>query len=228
MASRDPLELSGLDPDVINANIATNNARPENASLLREKRLAAEGKANKAKASTSSALPPPPPDPPPPPPVDIPALLDKIAAYRERFPHLKSRNGKLSAKSAPEEVKDELHYIESQLGSNNANSSIAAQMLVSAMSAVELCTETYYNPLGLRLSGLTAVTKQNMHEFQPLLDELMIKHSWGVATSPEFRLVMVIGATILTVNSANQNPETANAVRAMAARMQAPPGTSDL
>ena len=43
------------------------------------------------------------------------ALLDKLSAYKERFPHLKSRN-KLSGKSTTAEVMDEMHYYESQLG----------------------------------------------------------------------------------------------------------------
>ena len=48
-------------------------------------------------------------------PVDKSSLLDKIEAYRERFPQLKARN-KLTGKSTTEEVQDELHYIEQQVG----------------------------------------------------------------------------------------------------------------
>jgi hypothetical protein len=60
-----------------------------------------------------------PVEPPPPPPIEyLRSMIDKINAYKERFPHLKSRNSKLTPKSSYEEIEDELHYIELQLGTS--------------------------------------------------------------------------------------------------------------
>jgi hypothetical protein len=91
------------------------------------------------------------------------------------------------------------------------------------MTCLERSTE-YYNPLNLDLRGLGAVTKQNMHEFQPIIDELLIKYNTGLYAPPELRLAMAIGATVLTVHAANQNPEVAKAVRAMHKTVNQPPG----
>jgi hypothetical protein len=64
-----------------------------------------------------------------------------------------------------------------------------------------------------------------MHEFQPIIDELLIKYNTGLYTPPEIRLVLAIGATVVTVNAANQNPEVAKAVRAMHKTVSKPPGS---
>ena len=66
----------------------------------REERLANKGMAAPAMGGGGSA-PVPEPD------VDKSALLDKIGAYREKFPHVKSRN-KVSGKASLEEIEDEL------------------------------------------------------------------------------------------------------------------------
>ena len=158
--------------------------------------------------------------PPPPSPEELRVMLDKIGAYKERFPNLKSRNKKLST---PEEIEDELHYIQLQLGSSTQSGNFGALALCTAMTCLERSTE-FYNPLNLDLRGLGAVTKQNMHEFQPIIDELMIKYNTGLYAPPELRLAMAIGATVLTVHAANQNPEVAKAVRAMHKTVSKPPG----
>jgi hypothetical protein len=154
-------------------------------------------------------------------------LLDKITAYRERFPHLKKRNT-LSGKSTLEEIEDELHYCELQLGSQGGGQNLGATVLFGTMLGVEKFTNDYWNPLGLNLTGLGAVTQQNMSEFQPILDELMIKHNAGVYTSPEWRLALAIGATVITVNAANHNPEVARAVKKMNMTVNKPVGSADL
>jgi hypothetical protein len=148
-------------------------------------------------------------------------LLDKITAYRERFPHLKKRNN-LTAKCSIEEIEDELHYLELQLGSQGNTTNFSATVLYGTMLGLEKVTKDYWNPLGLDLNGLGTVTKQNMDQFQPILDELMIKHNAGTYTSPEWRLALAIGASVLTVNAANQNPEMARAVKSMNQAVQRP------
>ena len=107
----DPLALSGLDPERIDEAIQEKKVKPpkppseieiakEQRLLKKEERLAGGG------ASSSAA----------PPPADNYAarskLLDKLGAYRERFPWLKSRNKTVKNM---EEIEDELHYFELQL-----------------------------------------------------------------------------------------------------------------
>ena len=150
-------------------------------------------------------------------------MLDKIGAYKERFAHLKSRNKKLST---PEEIEDELHYLELQLGSSQGVN-IGASGLCMAMTCLERSTD-YWNPLNLNLTGLGTVTQQNMHEFQPIIDELMIKYNTGMYTPPEWRLALAIGATVVTVHAANQNPEIAKAVRTMGKPVNKPPNADAL
>ena len=171
-----------------------------------------------AMASTSTIEPPPPPSP-----EELRTMLDKINAYKERFPHLKSRN-KTSPKSTPEEIEDELHYLELQLGSSTQSGNFGAAALCTAMACLERSTD-YWNPLHLDLRGLGHVTKQNMHEFQPIIDELLIKYNTGLYTPPELRLALAIGATVVTVHAANQNPEMAKAVRAMHRTVSKPTGS---
>ena len=65
-------------------------------------------------------------------------FLDKIGAYKEDFPNLKSRN-KVGPESTPEEIEDELHYIQLQLGSSTQSGNFGAVELCKAkgMAATE-------------------------------------------------------------------------------------------
>ena len=130
------------------------------------------------------------------------ALLDKILQYRERFKSIKKRNN-VSIKSSVEELKDEIHYIQSQLGVPERDDNPASLALIAAMFGLEQLTERHYNPLNLDLGGLGQTTKENIDKFEPLLDELMIKHGKQLALSVEWRLALLLGTTVLTVHSAN-------------------------
>jgi hypothetical protein len=221
----DPLELSGLEPDVIQlsveerkvtkGNIKSKEAldverQREERLSTKEKRLSMEARteAVAARADASSAAPPV---------EEKSALLDKLYAYRERFPHLKARN-KVDAKSSVEVIKDEIHYLELQLGSTNATGSIGSHILHGAMAGVEHVTTYYFNPLNLNLRGLGRVTKENMSEFEPIVDELMIKYGAGTYMPPEYRLILTIGATVFTVHAANTgDPAVGHALNKMSA-----------
>ena len=93
--------MGGLDPGNISAVIEEKSkARikpPSELDLKKEERLAQKEQrltASKERAAAASASGPSvTPDP-----IDISRLIDQITSYRERFPHLKSRN-KISAKS---------------------------------------------------------------------------------------------------------------------------------
>lgn len=133
------------------------------------------------------------------------SLLDKIGKYRERFTKLKKRNGSLNIKSSLIELSDEVHYIEQQLGREEgpAGSLKPANMcFVASMYGIEHGTNVY-NPLGLKLSGLGQTTQQSIQQFEPLLDEFMIKHSMDLTASVEFRIIMMIVTTVATVHMAN-------------------------
>ena len=225
----DPLGLADLNPDSINERIAERagpkQKPPTELDLKKEARLAEKEKRLAASLKAPSEDPPTAP-PPPINDLDRSVLLDKIFAYRERFPQIKKRNN-VSAKSSIEEIADELHYCELQLGSRTTHN-LPATVFMAGMMGIEKGTRDYWNPLGLNLNGLTAVTQQNMDEFQPILDELQIRHNAGLYTSPEWRLALAIGASILTVNAANQNPETARAVHSMNQTVKAPKDSKDL
>lgn len=237
-SSKDPLGLAELDPDVIQTKIDARDKKtgkaPSELELQKEARLAEKEKrlatgfseptrgkkAHPPEAPTSAPMPPQK--------ADRSVLLDKVAAYRERFPHLKKRNT-ISPKSTLEEIEDELHFIELQLGSSQGGThNIAATVLYGTMLCIERATFEYWNPLGLNLNGLGTVAQQNMDQFQPILDELMIKHNAGTYTSPEWRLALAIGATVMTVNAANQNPEMARAVKSMNQAVNKPKGGEGL
>lgn len=216
----DPLNLIELDPVMLSA------AQEERAALKKAKagpskdKAPTEPKELKKQKEVVAAMESTPQELPPS-PEELRVMLDKIGAYKERFPNLKSRN-KVGPKSSPEEIEDELHYIQLQLGSSTQSGNFGAVALCTAMTCLERSTE-YYNPLNLDLRGLGAVTKQNMHEFQPIIDELLIKYNTGLYAPPELRLALAIGATVLTVHAANQNPDVAKAVRAMHKTVNKPP-----
>lgn len=133
------------------------------------------------------------------------SLLDKIGKYRERFTKLKKRNGSLNIKSSLIELSDEVHYIEQQLGREEgpAGSLKPANMcFVASMYGIEHGANVY-NPLGLKLGGLGQTTQQSIQQFEPLLDEFMIKHSMDLTASVEFRIIMMIVTTVATVHMAN-------------------------
>ncbi len=231
----DPLSLSELDPEKIQGRIDARDKKtgkaPSELDLQKEARLAEKekrlgtgGACSQRKASMPSEVPS---TAPPPPPKDRSVLLDKITAYRDRFPNLKKRNN-LTAKCSIEEIEDELHYLELQLGSQGGVQNFGATVLYGTMLGLEKVTNDYWNPLGLNLNGLATVTQQNIDQFQPIIDELMIKHNAGVYTSPEWRLALAIGATVMTVNAANNNPEMARAVKSMNQAVNKPAGADKL
>ena len=218
----DPALMSDLDPikveESVNKRKAKNPVSAQNAATAaaREERLAS-GSAPKASPAPSAPAQIEEPK-------DRSALLDRIVAYRERFPKLKSRN-KVSGKSTTEEIEDELHYIEQQLGSREGSS---IPLLLIALGGIEQVSHVY-NPLGLKLTGLASVAKDNSEQFEPIMDELMIKYGASVAIGPEFRLVLAIGSLVYTVHSANSGDlRTAAAMKKMSEVVNPPAGANDL
>lgn len=226
----EPAALEAIAQNKIDGSRPQTSAQKDAASRsaqkeerLREKEDRLQGKRGSAPPPAPAPAPAPTPTPTPPPkPVDKSTLLDKIEAYRKRFPGLKKRNN-VSIKSHVEECIDELHYIEMQLGSADGNDGVAAMAFISAMNVAETVTSKYYNPMGLRLEGLTQVSKDNMNQIAPILDELMIKYATGMYVGPETRLVMTVGAMMATVHAANSgDPRTAD-ILSRASEVVAPP-----
>lgn len=227
----EPTALEAIAQNKTDSSKPQTTAQKESASRSAQKEERLREKEDRLQGKKGSVHPPPvsvppPPPPPPPNPVDKSTLLDKIDAYRKRFPGLKKRNN-VSIKSHIEECQDELHYIEMQLGSADGNDGVAAMMFVSAMNVAETITTKYYNPMGLRLEGLTQVSKDNMNQIVPILDELMIKYATGMYVGPETRLVMTVGAMMATVHAANSgDPRTAD-ILSRASEVVAPPKGSE-
>ena len=218
--SEDPLRLGGLDNEVIEAQVETRKGgkgvkRDSAAAMLR-----AETAAKKEERMNREPAPMAPP--PPEVPVENKSfLLDKIQAYRERFPHLKSRN-KVSARSTIDEIDDELHYLEQQLGQKEGH--MGHQLFMLTLTGLEHVTTKHYNPLGLNLIGLATVANDNQEQFAPILDELFIKYATNMYVGPEMRLVMATATLIYTVHSANTgNPQVAKAMEAMSKQAPVPP-----
>ena len=151
------------------------------------------------------------------------ALIDKITAYREKFTWLKKRNGSLSAKSADAELLDEVHYIEIQLGSKAASdSNVGINLFGAAMNSLEMSTHVF-NPLNLQLGGLGKIATENADQFKDVLDELVIKYTTGMHVSPEGRLLLGVGALVMTVHAANTGDPR---VKAALERMNLAPDVS--
>ena len=233
MASKDPLDLAGLDPANLAKVLDGKNSKgkvptelevKKEARLeLKEQRISKGLSAGKSGGNQSET----------PPPavhfdvVDKSSLLDRLGAYRERFPNLKKRNN-VTAKSGVEDILDELHYCEVQLGSKQ-DGSMGCTLLHGTMVAVESFHRDVWNPMGLRLTGLGQITKDNMSEFEPIVDELMIKYGAGMYMSVEMRLALAIGATVLTVHGANSgDPRIATALEKMNQKVAMPESGKDL
>ena len=184
--------------------------------------------APKSKCKSSKQKAPPPPAPSAPPPAEpkmseeekairkeIEAkerqgMLDKITNYRERFKHIKKRNN-VSGKSSWDELADELHYIEAQLGAQSDNNA-ASIALIAGCYGIEHVNQQF-NPLGLDLTGLGTTVKSNIAQFEEILDELVIKYNMGMYMGPETRLVLLLTATVATVHAANSgNTQVATAM----------------
>jgi hypothetical protein len=228
MSSRDdPLALSGLETKVIEEKLAAKNAKgkhPSELDLMKEQRL----KAKEDRLNTFPSKPPTAPEKPSAKPVEDPQkLLDKIGAYRERFPNLKTRNPKLSAKSSVDEMQDELHFLEMQLGTSK-DTSLGNMLFIGTMVGIETITQRY-NPLNLHLEGLGKVAKDNIEQFTPLVDELMIKHSANIYVSPEARLMLSVASLVMTVHSANSgDPRLAEAIKRVSQPATKPAGSENL
>ena len=116
-SARDPLDLAGLDPGNISKTIDDKKGGkskvPTELEVKKEERLAS--KESRMAKGLSNPIPPAgkggqmaPEAGPPPEVYDKSYLLDRLGAYRERFPHLKKRNN-VTAKSGVEDILDELH-----------------------------------------------------------------------------------------------------------------------
>ena len=227
-SSKDPLSLSGLDPEVISKEVDAKKAKtkaPTELDIKKEERLAMKEKRLSVTAPIAPEIKKEPP--PEPTQADKSALLDKLGAYRERFPHLKKRNN-VSVKSSADDILDELHYCELQLGSKQ-DGNMGSMLLHGTVLAIETIHRDVWNPLGLNLNGLAKVTKDNMAEFQPIVDELVIKYGAGMYMSPEWRLALSMGALIMTVHGANSgDARIATALEKMNAGVKMPADASDL
>eukprot|EP00964_Phaeocystis_antarctica_P124814 scaffold88458_cov61-Phaeocystis_antarctica.AAC.1 len=106
-SARDPLDLAGLDPGIISKTIDDKKGGkskvPTELEVKKEERLAS--KESRMAKGLSNPIPPAgkggqmaPEAGPPPEVYDKSYLLDRLGAYRERFPHLKKRNN-VTAKS---------------------------------------------------------------------------------------------------------------------------------
>ena len=111
----DPLNLIELDPVVLSAAQEERVAAKKKGGASSSKAPSEPKEMKKQKEVVAAMAETPQELPPPPSPEELRVMLDKIGAYKERFPNLKSRNKKLST---PEEIEDELHYIQLQLGSS--------------------------------------------------------------------------------------------------------------
>ena len=225
--SDDPLRLGGLDAEAIGemveAKKMTKKAKDPIAAKNAETAAKREERLQTGRADPQPSAPMP--TAPPAPVKDKSLMLDKIEMYRQRFPNLKSRN-KLSGKSSTEEIEDELHYCEQQLGQKEGN--MGMHVFFMAMAGLEEVTH-HYNPLGLNLSGLTQVARDNGEQFGPILDELMIKYATNMYVGPEMRLAMATATLIYTVHSANNgNPAVAQAMSSMTKTVTPPSGARDL
>ena len=232
-SNRDPLDLAGLDPGNISKTIDEKKGGkaklPTELEVKKEERLASKEVRMAKQISTHApagkggqTVEAPPPEV-----YDKSYLLDRLGAYRERFPHLKKRNN-VTAKSGVEDILDELHYCEVQLGSKQ-DGSMGCTLLHGTMIGVESFTRDVWNPMGLRLTGLGQITKDNMSEFEPIVDELMIKYGAGMYMSVEMRLAVAIGATVLTVHGANSgDPRIAAALEKMNRNVVLPESGKDL
>jgi len=229
----DPLSMGDLNPNKIALDIAEKKAekggkkKSESAEIQEKKEERLMMKEKRMNAPFAASATPPPPPPPPVSVEEKSALLDKLVAYRERFPHLKKRNN-VTVKSSADDIEDELHYCEMQLGSRQDNN-IGGMILHGSMLAIETVHRDVYNPLGLNLNGLAKVTKDNMAEFQPIVDELVIKYSTGLYMGPEMRLVLAMGALVMTVHGANSGDvRIASALEKMNTGVKVPAGADDL
>ena len=220
-SKQDPLDLHGLDPSAIQATIEGKKTKV--AKPMTEAEQARESRLNmKEKRLNTGRLPPMSESNTPAPEVefDKSAAIDKIGAYRERFPFLKKRNN-VTAKSLQSEIEDELHYIEKQLGSKD-DSKVGGLIFCSAMSAVEH-VHYRWNPLGLNLQGLGAIAQENRDEFDPILDEMIIKYGSQMYLGPEVRLCVALGGLLFTVHAANSgHAATASVLQRMQKTMKVP------
>ncbi len=224
----DPSALEMMAQNRLDASKPQTSAQKEAAGRAGEKEARLREKEDRLQGKKASAPPPPPPPATHTPQVDKSALLDKLNAYRKRFPHLQKRNN-VTVKSSPEEIVDEIHFCEVQLGSSDSGNNFASIVFLSAVNAVEAIHREHWNPLNLRLDGLTNVVRDNMDQIVPLLDELSIKYAHGMYMGPEMRLVLTVGAMAATVHSANNgNPAVASALNRAAGVVAPPKGSEGL
>ena len=206
----DPLFMSGLDPLEIKQSIdAKKEPKKKAPTPAQEIELAKEARlsAKESRLATGPSKPAAPEPPPPTPEMDKTKMLDRLMAYKERFPALKSRNKTLKT---AEEIADELHYVELQLGSATDHS-YAGKLFVLAMGGIEQLNNMY-NPLNLNLHGLSGAAQQNLPELQPLLDELAIKYGGTMYMPVEYRLCLAVGSLVYTVHVCNTDPRAAQAI----------------
>ena len=98
---------------------------------------------------------------------------------------------------------------------------------IGIMHGAEALT-SHWNPLELNLTGLGETCRQNISQFEPVLDELAIKYNLQLTVGPEWRLVMLVATTIATVHAANsEDPRLAAAMEKLGGQQAARPTQLD-
>ena len=222
----DPLSMGDLEPSKIQETIEAKKKKPKQPTELemqtearlqeKEKRLEAKDK-GKTQIKETEQLPE----------IDKGPLLDQLNAYRERFPKLKKRTN-ITARSSVEDILDEIHFCEMQLGSSNTGS-VGATIFKGSMVAIEAIHRDVWNPFNLNLNGLSNVAMDNFTEFEPIIDELMIKYGGNLYVPPEVRLILSVGALMVTVHGANSgDARIATALQKMNETVKVPSSSKDL
>ena len=92
MAIFDPSALEEMAQSKVDSGRPQTSAQKEAATRAGDKEARLREKEDRLQSKTKAPPPPPPTATHPPPQVDKSALLDKLNAYRKRFPHLQKRN----------------------------------------------------------------------------------------------------------------------------------------
>lgn len=130
----------------------------------------------------------------------------KIRLYFEKLGHKLSMKPPKSLPNDDAAIDELLASIECELHSNGGIEQ-AGTAYLSGMAAIEQLT-TFYNPLGLALSGpaasLSSTVAQNKEKWDELITEFAISNAEWFMVGPGKRLIMFTMQMVMAVDGANK------------------------
>ena len=129
-------------------------------------------------------------------------LLISLERLQHQLP-VGERIREMDANDTIEDIRYECFRVQ-RIVSNERGARLLHKLLVTACTGLEMMVERF-NPLGLRLEGLSSAVLQDFNSYQESLTGIARKYTGRSSMPPELSLLITLGSTIVFTHVSNVN-----------------------